>query len=272
MKIALCLSGQTRGTLQTWKYIKKIFLDDLKCDVFIHTWKKSKFLDTAKSKNLHTHLNLHNANNARIDEIKKIFKPKKIMVEKQISSFQGDNWYDLLNIQSTNSPLNTTSMFYSILQSYNIMEEYAKINKINYDIVIRARFDIIFHSEKNSSIIFPFNDIDKNTVLIPHNDDHGGVNDRFAFGDFQTMKIYCNTYYKIFDVYKWCLKRQDKKYGKANITFNNKQLKKWENGKGNYRINFGIQPEMILEYQLRDNDIKIKRYNNYRIRLDREQD
>jgi hypothetical protein len=55
--------------------------------------------------------------------------------------------------------------------------------------VISTRFDMyITDNLQNCSAC------DDNTIYVPEGEDHGGLNDRFAYGNYESMKIYCHLY------------------------------------------------------------------------------
>ena len=259
MKIALCLSGQSRRNETIWNQLQKQFVAKFNSDVFIHTWtewahdKNRKQWQDQKLDYTKSWIKHKGATNK--EKIVEIFNPKKIIVEEQICSYKDKNWLNLLDIQSV-SPLTSTSMYYSIMKSHELMREYEKENNINYDITIRCRFDL---NIENTNI--PFGQCKENEIWIPKKHDAGGLNDRFAFGTPHTMDIYAQTYCKIFDVYEWCKERQDKIYASITdpkVKYYERQFKyDWEK----YKVNFGIHPEMILMYQLEENGIKVIRYN-----------
>ena len=59
-----------------------------------------------------------------------------------------------------------------------------------YDIYVRIRPDISF----NGKINFADYDCTGKTIYIPQGNDFGGINDQFAFGNHEVMKIYYSIY------------------------------------------------------------------------------
>ena len=59
-----------------------------------------------------------------------------------------------------------------------------------YDVYVRIRPDIKFNGRVN------FDDFDctGNNIYIPDGNDYGGVNDQFAFGSYEVMKVYYSVY------------------------------------------------------------------------------
>ena len=82
---------------------------------------------------------------------------------------------------------NMTRHFLNKKRVFGLLEEHcAKTNK-SYDLIISCRFDLYMD-------IYSPGIPSANTIYIPHGEDHTGINDRFAMGDFQTMKQYMNLY------------------------------------------------------------------------------
>jgi hypothetical protein len=57
----------------------------------------------------------------------------------------------------------------------------------------------------------------KNTIYIPTNNDHGGINDQIAFGDHDTMTIYST----IHDRITYYCKEEDTPYHPETLTLKN---------------------------------------------------
>jgi hypothetical protein len=59
-----------------------------------------------------------------------------------------------------------------------------------YDIYVRIRPDITF----NAPLDFSKFDCSRKVIYIPQGNDYGGINDQFAFGNHEVMKIYYSVY------------------------------------------------------------------------------
>tara|TARA_B100000131_G_scaffold249469_1_gene242760 strand:+ start:3930 stop:4655 length:726 start_codon:yes stop_codon:yes gene_type:complete len=123
MKIALCLHGlfdssqdmSSKGS-DGFNHIKKNILDNNNVDVFIHSWEVDKK-----------------------DEINNLYKPVKSLYETQI------DFEPIVIERNLNSltrmprlPKNVLSHLYSVSQAVSLVYE----SSIEYDIVIKARFDL----------------------------------------------------------------------------------------------------------------------------------
>uniref|UniRef100_A0A6C0L6H5 Uncharacterized protein n=1 Tax=viral metagenome TaxID=1070528 RepID=A0A6C0L6H5_9ZZZZ len=70
---------------------------------------------------------------------------------------------------------------------FALLEEHCIATGKVYDLIVSCRLDL--HMDKYAPEL-PL----ANTVYIPSGYDYEGINDRFAMGDFQTMKQYMNIY------------------------------------------------------------------------------
>ena len=92
-------------------------------------------------------------------------------------------WSDRCNLM--NPVLNTYSMFYHENKAFALMEDYMKTNLMQFDCVVYYRADM--NSTDTLELVVP----EKNTIYLPANRDYGGYNDRMAYGDYHSMKVYC---------------------------------------------------------------------------------
>ena len=123
MKVALCLHGYFDSHYDNssiggkgFKYIQKKILNKFNPDIYIHTWDKNNF-----------------------DIINKIYNPKKIVLEQQIdfSKIVEDNGLKELENQSR-PPQTVLSHLYSVSKSIELCLD----SGLNYDLIIKARFDL----------------------------------------------------------------------------------------------------------------------------------
>ena len=87
---------------------------------------------------------------------------------------------------------NMVSHFYNSFKCFQLIEEYQKENNFTYDIIIKFRADIISSEELNLE-----KNVEPNNIFIPSGWDHCGINDQVAYGDYNTMKLYCDVYNRI---------------------------------------------------------------------------
>lgn len=82
---------------------------------------------------------------------------------------------------------NTLRQFYFIELCNNLRRDYEREKNIKFDIIVRTRLD--------NKIVAPLpnlNNCDPKKIYIPSGEDHGGINDRFAFGGDHAMNVYSN--------------------------------------------------------------------------------
>jgi len=84
------------------------------------------------------------------------------------------------------NPHNLYSFFYHLNKSFEVLEKYQDKHRVKYNCVLLYRADI--ESSEDLQIVPP----EKDTVYIPIAKDAWGINGEIAYGDFHTMKKYCN--------------------------------------------------------------------------------
>jgi hypothetical protein len=221
MKIALCLSGQPRNIDSTFSKIKQSILDGNDVDVFIHTW--------FDENNLSTNSVIPDRvgdilDASAIQKLKDFYNPKKILVEnpknwKRKYHFpnkcfvEGPSWAldvkEGLEVAKSYLSNMTNSMFYSIMISNLLKEDYSISNGVEYDLVVRCRTDFSPH------VVIDFDKISLNddeiichSTGLPYNMPH----DWFSIGTTESMNVYCGVYNQINQLHKqsnetdgwWC--------------------------------------------------------------------
>ncbi len=139
LKIAIQLYGHLRTYKKCVKNLKKNLLNKYDCDIFIHTWDTLDHTTKAWHK-LNENKPIIQLKTKEIDkEIKKIYKPKALLIEKQkpkdlglINDNQGQE-YSIFGIHS---------MLYGMKKVNNLRINYSKKNKVNYEYIIFLRPDI----------------------------------------------------------------------------------------------------------------------------------
>lgn len=154
MRVAVVYSGLPNITKEIYDNHRFFLIDHYDCDIFYSTW-----------------------NCDGIDRTTNIVNAKGLEVEDWKTA---QNIFNELLIYAKNKrkevrPINVFSMYYKISRGMQLITQ-------NYDIVIRHRFDttytskVVLNTEKN--------------IKIPQGQDHGGLNDRWAYGPIDLMKIY----------------------------------------------------------------------------------
>jgi hypothetical protein len=200
MRVALCLSGQPRFVQQAFQNIYDNLIVPNDADVFFHCWydqdlvgkdfvdyrengwdnssPKSKYQDGVKE--------------SLID----LYKPKAFLFENQIKSTDTLVPLDAI-LQSHARHYNReyfVNMIYaswlSIMKSNTVKEQFRLANGINYDYVIRARFD----SQVNRQIVCE--KFDPNYLYTDTRPSLPArmIEDWFAFGSNQIMNVYSSAF------------------------------------------------------------------------------
>lgn len=211
MKIAICFSGAIRSfdecISSTMKYLISNFDNP---DIFLHMWTFNETNSTDINYNFKWR-----KDTSSIDNILSVLNPKKYVIEEysnlseeliKKSSMVDMNLFD--TDDKKNYGFNCCSMYWKILKSFELAEEYMVENNFEYDLIIRARLDFIWEDYiHQSDFVNPFNDViylikDRYATCSRLN-----TNDKFFAGNYLTMKKMCNVFN--------CLKKyQD---GGANI-------------------------------------------------------
>jgi len=174
MKIAVCLSGQSRTFDYCVESIKSFFKD---CDFFCHTYDYNSYHEA----------NVKPINDGWdkdiVDSIDKKLKPKELKVE---TREQTTRIFETLGWNKDEESLNNYSMYHSIIESYS--HDFS-----GYDIVVKSRYDLI---HKPNTTIYDFipTGIKGNFFLndyISKNSDFG-CNDAHWITDSKTAKIIHN--------------------------------------------------------------------------------
>lgn len=167
MNIALLFTGQIRNAIENFDNFNNFIIDRYKPDIFINSWTTS---DTS------------------IDELCSLYKPISIELEDFSRIDKTKILKNINNIKKTYHETRVENVYY---QYYKINKGYQNIINFqkDYDIVIRARFDLRFED-------FPdLNHIDLNKIYIPLGWDwRDGYSDLLSWGGVKIMENYCNLY------------------------------------------------------------------------------
>jgi hypothetical protein len=190
MKIAMTISGQPRSADEGFIECKKWLLDKYDIDVYLHAWNdkeffKYDFFNEGKIKHI------YKPSEKLYSNILDWYQPKDYLFEKAIK-------FDATDIKgSNNQRLNSQlGMWMSLKRAWDLVEA----SGIKYDYVIRTRYDLKFtdHVSEDCPLINDILNLDPNQVhLFDYtNDNHRklNVNDLFAVGGYDVMKIYHNLF------------------------------------------------------------------------------
>lgn len=221
MKVALCLSGQSRTFDLCFSSQYRKIIKELNPDVFIHTWSFCGHADILQSHNENYQIDQYKkyADSYRfitpVGELIKLYKPKNILVEHPDYDFfiekikKSEQVFDDDFGENKYKFFNTLMMYYGIYMSNKLKKYFEKSRNFNYDIVIRSRMDLYFEKFDIKQTI---DDIIENKILLPPNEDMDVVfpkdmkedliktgpsfmpNDKLAYGNSQAMDYYSSVY------------------------------------------------------------------------------
>lgn len=182
MRLAICLSGQPRNFNVIFDSLSQHYFPKCECDVFIHTWNDEKYVSQFSDKVVENTDDLHG-------KYIKLFKPKKIMIENQIT-FDDKGITDRIWGCKLNSVM---SMFYSLQLANKLKQKYERENNFTYDLVMRTRTDLtvsrpIIPEEILPNHIGVFNWTQDNVY------NQLGYSDVFALGPSNLMDVYSNAF------------------------------------------------------------------------------
>ncbi len=90
-----------------------------------------------------------------------------------------------------------SSVYQTFNQWHNNLVAFSLVPK-GFDIYVRIRPDMKFNGRLNWN---DFENIEKNTIYIPEGQNFCGINDQFAFGDYDTMRKYYSVYLHATDLW-----------------------------------------------------------------------
>lgn len=198
MKIAILLTGNLRSWRICCHILKKSILDHYDCDIFMSVDLKNNIQN--ENKNLPNDTSLNELNDAInfynpkkvyyatnydfTDEYTKLknIKTAKIYEKGTIDiSFNNDVYafsksYDdtkinqIVPITFNNNYFKAIyAQYFNVLKCYELMSEYSKDNNINYDIVMRLRFDHFILDTNTINIRSLFQTTDEQILYNDHN-------------------------------------------------------------------------------------------------------
>lgn len=183
MRVALCLSGQSRCVEPNYPNIQRAILGVAAVDVFIHTWDSIDYIN-------------QDPQAANPEKAVELYRPKLYQVEPQIKFSQHDFEY-ITDFQDRIGWMfqRVKSMFYSIREANRLKSDYEIAQGFRYDCVIRCRMDSICPEPFDSKIMKP------GTLFVhsypfarPPAFPEVCYGDQLAFGDSAIMDIYSAAY------------------------------------------------------------------------------
>lgn len=193
MKIAVLFPGHPRTYKQTFENFKENILNVYKeytLDIFIWAWDELGYWTPSNEDGSVPQYGVYgNSGKANIPEIINLYKPKKYRFEKLEEHTENIMSYQKKIIKKKYPfvrPFNNVSCWYTIHQCDMLRREYEKENNMEYDIVLRFRFDLEITRPIILTGRFTFS-TDIWGVPVPH-----GYDDTLFFGTGKTMETICD--------------------------------------------------------------------------------
>lgn len=186
MKVAIAFSGLPRcsfaSSIMCWRRIQTLY----NADVFVHTWAKTS-----------------NERKYAFDQIKSQFNPLVMRCDTPLDFYDFPN-YNRKVFDDVN-PKNVISAYTSFNRCMKLINDYCSKKATKYDIVIKARFDILvenFRLELLDGIAVPDDPL---LERFAYCDFYGqtitGINDTSAYGSMDRMTFYSNIVHHVNDFY-----------------------------------------------------------------------
>lgn len=166
MKTAICFSGELRSIDKTYPILKDRLMDRFSdYDIFYHTWNDDP--------------DIH-----KLHYIENDSHTKNILLENRINLSEREIFFK--NKRSEVFVQGMLRQLYCLKQCNSLKKQYENENNFKYDIVVRARPDLLLVN--NTSLERTVETWDyKNYMYTTDHDDHGGYNDRFYFSNSENM-------------------------------------------------------------------------------------
>lgn len=143
MKIAICFSGQTRTSTESFQNLERFFGDLMPdIDFFIHTWDIEQLRSKHWGPTAFQDRPISTVPNERFSMLSKLYSPKAITIQ-NFAQCKNE-----LTAEYGRAPYKANWLWYSWYKSIMLADQYAQTAQIKYDTVIKLRTDIIFPSNR----------------------------------------------------------------------------------------------------------------------------
>jgi hypothetical protein len=185
MRVALCISGMPRSFKRCVDQLRRNFLDIYQPDIFISTWRSELRDETFPESDT-------------AEELIELLQPKKFDIEifnkARQESFE-TNPFKSFSDQAGRSVSRMIPMYYKVFLADTHRFIYERENKIQYDVVVRARSDLLFQAPVALEVVPP------NVVAFPIKNSTSHVNDQFWYSSPETATQLAGLYYAIPDLW-----------------------------------------------------------------------
>ena len=180
MKVAICISGQTRNYSKYYELFQRNVLGVVpNSDIYISTWADES-----------------------TNQVKFLFNPKQIEVEQynpnQLINYNKFSQFSKQFQNDSNAiPENQVPMYYKVWKC----NELVKQSGIEYDLIIRTRFDHIYATPLDLHQLYEATRSRKTiyTYIDPFPQYPGWLYDGLAVGVPEVMNVYSNLYLDLYD-------------------------------------------------------------------------
>jgi hypothetical protein len=198
MKIALCLSGQPRGLPLSLKMLKANIVGIENMDVFMHAWFDPTTIGQSYDSAQANQQNIVGVVHPQTTELLLSLHPKDYIFEPQ-KEFPFARRF--MSPPEANQE-RMASIFYSIYTANMLKKRYEFLNGFEYDLVIRARYDLWYEQPIN---VMDYLEQSRTHIVtaekfqgIRNNPsfEHGPytMTDIFAFSSSKNMDVFCDTF------------------------------------------------------------------------------
>lgn len=140
IKVALIITGTSRNYIENYPTWKAYLLDLYDTDLFFHTYNVTGY---------HNDIYANKQNIFDPDPLIKLLQPKKYIIDDFTTKIEELKNGVVSQCSRSNSPKPEyiKAQLYSIYMAAKLKRQYEIENNFEYDVVIKIRFDTIFHSE-----------------------------------------------------------------------------------------------------------------------------
>ncbi len=184
MRTAICISGLPRTFKQALPSMKEHLIDPLNADVFISTWDCTDTINKGST--------LSQKDDGSLEEFRKYYNALDFEAEEH----NKDTVHKVFPFPKESSKIwkiSAIPMFYKMYRANRLRKEWERTHNFKYDLVIRARSDMVYNNGIEPKDIQESLDNENILHLIIEN----GIWDQFAFSSGPAMDIYSDMFYNI---------------------------------------------------------------------------
>ena len=130
-----------------------------------------------------------NEESGQADDIDSFCKDLEIPAEQRtIEKIVFPEWLHNCRMDHSINVRGMYSMFHNQHKVLKLIDEYQHKNSVQFDCILYYRADM--DSTDKLTLTPP----EKNAIYLPEQEEYGGYNDRMAYGDYESMRVYCDLY------------------------------------------------------------------------------